>query len=185
MPHDGSGTIFSYPFVSFDSFWRGLPTDLSELPPMEMWFDAFPTQLNAVLRDQALHMLEGDIDPDTAISAFFDVVDSDPHRWLTAPEDFTPVPMMWVRAVGRKEGRAARYDCWFTAPLWKVGGWFITSVALSAAALKILRGETQERGVMTAEKAFDPMSFFEDAAALLPEPPRDGRLVGESFQWLE
>ena len=184
VPHDGSGPVFSYPFVSFDSFWRGLPTDLSEVPPMEMWFSTLPPRLDAVLREQALHVLEEDVDPETAISAFFDVVDRDPHQWLTAPGDVTPVPWMWVRAVGRKDGRPARYDCWFTPPP-KVTGWFITSVALSAAALKILRGETKKRGVMTAEKAFDPLSFFEEAAALLPGPPRDGRLVDESFHWLE
>jgi hypothetical protein len=92
---------------------------------------------------------------------------------------------MWGRAVGRKEGRAARYTCWFTAPMWNVGGYFLTSVALVVAALHILRGEVRERGVMTAEKAFDPLSFFEKVAALLPDPPPDRKLIGESFEWLE
>ena len=180
-----SGTITSYPYVSCDSFWGGLPRDLSKELPMEMWFSALPPQLHAVLRDQALRMLEENIDPETAVNSFFDIADSDPHRWLTAPEDFTPVPKMWVRAVGRKEGRAARCSCWFTAPMWNVGGWFLTSVALVVAARKILRGEIRERGVMTAEKAFEPQSFFDEVIAVLPEPPPDGRLIGESFEWLE
>ena len=53
------------------------------------------------------------------------------------------------------------------------------------AVLRILRGEIPERGVMTAEKTFEPLPFFEEVASLLPEPPPDGKLIGESFEWLE
>jgi hypothetical protein len=38
-----------------------------------------------------------------------------------------------------------------------------------------------ERGRLLAE----PLSFFDEVAVVLPEPPPDGRLVGESFEWLE
>ena len=69
--------------------------------------------------------------------------------------------------------------------MWNVGGWFLTSVALAVAVRKILRGEIRERGVMTAETAFEPLSFFDEVAAVLPEPRLDGRLIGESFEWLE
>ena len=133
----------------------------------------------------ALRVLEGNIDADTAVSSFFDTVAGDPHRWLTLPADFSPIPKLWARAVGRKEGRAARCSCWLTAPMWDVGGWFLTSVALAVAVRKILRGEVRERGVLTAETAFEPQAFFDEAAAVLPEPPLDGRLIGESFEWLE
>jgi hypothetical protein len=92
---------------------------------------------------------------------------------------------MWVRAVGRKAGRAARCSCWFTAPVWDVGGYFLTSVPLVVATLQILRGEIRERGVMTAEKAFDPLPFFDQVVALLPDPPPDGKLIDESFEWLD
>lgn len=92
---------------------------------------------------------------------------------------------MWVRAVGRKEGRAARCTCWLTAPTWNVGGWLLTSAALVVAAHKILHGEVQERGFMTAETAFEPLTFFDKVASLMPDPPPDGRLIGESFEWLE
>ena len=50
---------------------------------------------------------------------------------------------------------------------------------------KILRGEIREQGVMHAETALEPVSFFYEVAVVLPEPPPDGRLVGESFEWLE
>jgi hypothetical protein len=38
---------------------------------------------------------------------------------------------------------------------------------------------------MTAETAFEPLPFFDEVVALLPEPPPDGKLIGESFDWLE
>ena len=69
--------------------------------------------------------------------------------------------------------------------MWHVGGYSLTSVALAVAARKILRGEVQERGIMHAETAFDPQSFFNEVVAVLPDPPPDSRLVDESFEWLE
>jgi hypothetical protein len=69
--------------------------------------------------------------------------------------------------------------------MWDVGGYLITSAALVAAARKILRGEIRERGVMTAEAAFEPLSYFDEVVAVLPEPPPDGKLIDESFEWLE
>jgi len=38
---------------------------------------------------------------------------------------------------------------------------------------------------MTAETTFEPQSFFDEVVAVLPEPPADGKLIGESFEWLE
>jgi len=184
VPH-GGGTGFSYPYVSLDSFWQALPTDLGDVAPMEMWFSTLPPRADAVLRDHALPLRDGDVEPETAIGAFLDVVESDPQRWLTVPEDHVPIPIMWVRAVGQKNGRPARCDCWVSAPLPKPAGWLLTNAALAAAALKILRGEVSERGVMAAEQAFDPPSFFEEMAGLLPEPPPHGQLVGESLHWLD
>ncbi len=185
VPLAQGGTTTSYPYFSGDDYWGALPRDLSTVSPVEISFSPFPPQLHDLLREHALRVLEENTDPDTAINSFYDTVDSDPHRWLTLPDDFVPIPKMWVRAVGRKEGRAARCSCWFTASMWNVGGYFLTSVALAVAVRKILRGEIQERGVMTAETAFEPLSFFNESVAVLPEPPPDRRLIGESFEWLE
>lgn len=185
VPLPQGGTITSYPYASSDPLWESLPRDLSTVPPVEVFFSPLPPQLHDLLREQVLRVLEENIDPDTAINSFYDTVEGDPHRWLTSPGDFVPIPVIWARAVGRKEGRAARYSYWFTAPMWTVGGYFLTSVALAVAVRKILRGEIRERGVMTAETAFEPLSFFDEVVALLPEPPPDGKLVGESFEWLE
>ena len=185
VPHLESGTVTSYPHMSCDTFWGTLPRDLSKTSPMEIWLSPLPPQLHAVLRDQALRMLEENIDPDIAINSFYNTADSDPQRWLTLPDDYTPVPVMWARAVGRKEGRAARCSCWFTAPMWEVGGYLLTSVPLAVAVLKILRGEIRERGVMAAEKTFDPLPFLDEVAFLISDSLPDGKMLGESFEWLE
>jgi len=184
VPLPQGGTATSYAYASIDPLFGGLPRDLSTVPPAEVYFSPLPPQLHGLLREQALRVLAGEIDSDSATDAFYEPVERDPHRWLTPPDGLIPIPKMWVRAVGRKNGRAARCSCWLTAPMWNVGGWYLTSVALVVAARKILRGEIQKRGVMTAEKAFEPTSFFDDVVAVLPEPLPDGRLIGESFEWL-
>lgn len=185
IPQSHGSTIIAYPYLSTDPLFGSLPRDLARVSPVEMLFSPLPPQLYNVLRELSLRVLEGNIDPDAALVSFIDTAESDPHRFLTLPDDFVPIPKTWARAVGRKEGRAARFSCWLTAPMWDVGGYFLTSVALVVAVRKILRGEIRERGVMTAETAFEPQSFFDEVVAVLPEPPPDGKLIGESFEWLE
>ena len=34
-------------------------------------------------------------------------------------------------------------------------------------------------------RAFDPLPFFDQVVALLPDPPPDGKLIDESLEWLE
>ncbi len=185
VPLAQGGTTRSYPYFSGDDHWGQLPRGLSKVSPVEISLSPFPTQLHAELREQALRVLRGEIDSETAADSFFDTSESDPQRWLTVTDDFVPVPKMWVHAVGRKEGRAAHHSCWFTPAMWNVGGYFLTSVALAVAVRKILRGEIQERGVMHAETTFEPLPFIDEVASLLPEPPPDGKLIGDSFEWLE
>ena len=185
VPHPLGGTITATPYFSGDDLWGMLPRDLATVSPVEMWFSPLPPQLQDVLCEHALRVLGGTIDAETAINSFYATVERDPQRWLKLPDDFVPIPKMWVRAVGRKEGRAARCNCWFTAPMWDVGGYFLTSVALVGAVRKILRGEFGERGVLTAETAFEPLPFLDEVASLIPDPLPDGKLIDESFEWLE
>ncbi len=185
VPLPQGGTIVAHPYLSSDPLFGSLPRDLARVSPMEMLFSPLPPQLHDVLRELSLRVLEGKIDPDAALDSFLDTAESDPHRYLTLPDDFVQIPKTWARAVGSKEGRAARFSCWLTTSMWDVGGYFLTSVALVVAVHKILRGEIRERGVMTAETAFEPQSFFDEVVAVLPDPPPDGKLLGESFEWLE
>lgn len=185
VPRLDSGNLKLFPFLSTDDYIGTLPNDLARMPPVWITFNPFPPQHHNVLGEQTLRMLDGDIDPETVVSNFFNILESDPHRWLSVPDDFVLIPKIWVRAVGRKKGRAASCTCWFTKHMWTVGGFFLTSVALAAAVRMVLRGEIQERGVLSAEKAFDPQSFFNEVVALLPDPPLDGKLIDEFFEWLE
>jgi len=38
---------------------------------------------------------------------------------------------------------------------------------------------------MHAEVAFGPLSFFDEVISVLPESLPNGKLIGESFEWLE
>lgn len=185
IPHLEGGTITAFPYLSSDPLFGSLPDDLSRAEPVEMLFSPLPPQLHDVLRELSLSMIDGKIDANTVLDTLLEKAQSDPRRFLTLPDDYVPIPKTWTRAVGRKDGRAARYSCWFTSSMWDVGGYFLTSVALVVAVRKILRGEIQDRGVMTAEETFEPQSFFDEVVAVLPEPPPDGKLIGESIEWLE
>jgi hypothetical protein len=68
--------------------------------------------------------------------------------------------------------------------VWEVGGYFLTGVALAAAVRLILRGQVQARGVMHAEKAFEPLPFLDEVASLIPDFLPDGKLIDESFEWM-
>jgi hypothetical protein len=185
VPLARGGKIRSWPYFSGDDAWTSLPTDLSKFKPVDMAFSPFPTQLDAVLREQALGVMSGETDAEAAINTFYNTIEDDPYHWLTPPEDFSQIAKVWVRAVGRKDERAARFDCWFTAPMWHVGGYFLTSVALVAAVRLILCGEIQKRGIMTAEKAFEPVYFLDEVAALISDHLPEGKIIDESFEWLE
>jgi hypothetical protein len=152
---------------------------------VQLYFSPLPTQLHELLREHALRVLEAEIDSETATGSFYDTIESDPYRWLTLPDDFVAPPEIWVRAVGRKEGRAARCSCWFTTPMWDVDDYFLTGVALAVAVLRILRGEIRERGIINAEKAFEPLRFFDEVTSLVPGLSPDGKLIDELYEWLE
>lgn len=185
-PLPQGGTVIAYPYGSYDPLFDSLPQGLAGERPVEVWFTPFPSQLHDLYRDQALRVTAGDVDPTTAVSFFYETVENDPGRWLTVTDDFVAFSPDWVTAVGRKDGRAARFNCWLAPELWnEQSAWFLTSAPLAVAVLRILSGETRERGVMTAEAAFEPLSFFDEVVALLPESPPDGKLIGESFGWLE
>jgi hypothetical protein len=185
-PLPQGGTVTAYPYGCYDQLWESLPTDLSRSRPVQVWFSPFPHQLNELYREYVLRAAAGDIDPASAVSSFYETVETDPDRWLTITDDIVPFSPDWVTAVGLKEGRAARYNCWLTPAIWNErAAWLLTSVPLVVAALRILRGEVQEQGIMTAETAFEPLPFIKEVASLMPDPPPEGKLLGESFEWLE
>jgi hypothetical protein len=185
-PLPQGGTVTAYPYGSYDPLFDSLPQDLARAQPVEVWFTPFPRQLHDLFREQALRVTAGDADSATALGSFYKTVENDADQWLTVTEGFVAFSPDWVTAIGCKGGRAARFNCWLAPALWnEQSAWYLTSVPLAVAVLRILSGETRERGVMTAEKAFEPQSFFDKVVDLMPEPPPDGKLIGESFEWLE
>ena len=52
--------------------------------------------------------------------------------------------------------------------MWTVGGYYLTSVSLTVAARKILRGEIREPGVILSEKAFEKPVQIEELKKALP-----------------
>ena len=184
VPLSNGDTASASPYFSGNDIWGTLPCDISKEPAVELWFSPFPPQLDGMLREQALHVLDENADSDSAVNAFYKTIEKAPQRWLTLPKEYTPIAKIWVRALGYKEGRAAQHTCWFTAPMWDVNGYFLTSVALVAAVFKILRGDIKTRGVMLAEKVFEPQSFFDEVVTLLPVSLPNGKLIDEAFEWL-
>ncbi len=86
---------------------------------------------------------------------------------------------MSVAAIGRKDGRTARYTC------WPDGLPSSTVIPLTVATLRILRGEISARGVLPPESCFEPTSFFKEAAAYGEAADRNKPLLGERFEWLD
>lgn len=59
-----------------------------------------------------------------------------------------------------------------------------TSIPLTVATLRILRGEVLARGVVPPEACFEPMPFFEEAAQHAKAEDRGKPLLGEWLEWL-
>ncbi|MGB3716312.1 MAG: saccharopine dehydrogenase NADP-binding domain-containing protein [Candidatus Promineifilaceae bacterium] len=185
-PLPQGGTFTAFPYASYDPLFDSLPQDLARARPVEVWFSPLPPQLHDLYREQARRVAAGDVEPTIALSSFYDTVENDPDRWLTVTDDFVPISPEWVTAVGSKEGRAARYNCWLSPDSWSErAAWLLTSIPLVVAVLRILRGEVRERGILIAETAFEPLPFFDEVASLMPDPLPDGKLIGESLEWLE
>ena len=68
--------------------------------------------------------------------------------------------------------------------MWGLNGSFLTSVSLVVAARKVMRGEVNTLGVLTAEKAFEPLPFLEEVAVLMPDLLPDGEIFNETFVWM-
>ena len=185
VPMAHGETATSYPFMSVDPQYGSLPSDISTATPVEMQFSPLPPQLHHLLRDLALRVLAGELNSEAAAKSFYDTVERDPAQWLRTTKNFRPTAEIWTRAIGHKEGRAASCTCWLTAAMWNVQSYFLTSVALAVAVQKVLQGETRLPGVLAAEKAFMPLSFFNEVGSLLADYLPDGKFVDESFEWFE
>jgi len=184
VPRLPGGPKVARPFLSCSSLFGTLPTGVAKTEPVEAYFTPLPPDLDAAFHAQALRVRACEVDNEAAMAELLAMVEADPARWLTLPEGYVPPAKIWARALGTRDGRPARADCWFTPPHWDITGYYLTSVALVAAALTVLRGEVPP-GVATAEQVLDPCHFFDAVAGLLGDALPDGTLLNESIEWLD
>lgn len=186
-PKPEGGMATEHPYLSCDPLFDTLPRIPAVAPPVTAWFAPFPPHLSQLLREQACQVVAGAMDAPTAVDTIFDEVEADPGYWLSmAKGALDQLSPDWVSAIGRKDGRAARVNCWLVPELWSdEAAWLLTSIPLAVTAFKLLRGEVPGPGVMMAESAFEPLPYLDEVASLVPTPLPGGKMTGESFDWLE
>ncbi len=156
-----------------------LPRTLPGVRSVSHVMSLLPPQINEPYCDLGRRVAAGELDESAAAFSLYEMVVTDPGRWLADPEGYGSEFVLWAEAIGTKQGQRVRYKC------WPVGGWEGTATALATATLKILRGEVPHRGVLSPESCLDPMSFFAEAAQHGPEKRPGGKLLDESFEVLE
>ncbi len=158
-----------------------LPRFLSDVRTVSTVLVVDPPQLHELFLREAERMAREGLAPMEAAKSFLRRIGEDPDRWLKRTEGLPPPPgwTVSVAATGRKDGRWARYTC------WPDGLPSSTTIPLTVAALRILRGEISARGVLSPESCFEPISFFKEAATYGDEADRNKPLLGERFEWLD
>jgi hypothetical protein len=169
------GTATAYPIGLSQTIT--LPRYLSGIRSVSVLWGVPNPQLGELMFSVARRISSGKMSAKVATVSFLETIEKDPDGWLKTPPGPLAAPrwIPWVVATGWKDGWRGRYTCW---PI-KFGH------ALTVAALRILRGEVSVRGVLPPEACFEPQPFFDEVVALMPDPPPDGKLFDESFEWLE
>ena len=169
------GTATAYPTSVSQTIT--LPRYLPGIRSVSVVWGVPNPQLGELMFSMARHISCGEMGAKAATVAFLEAIEKDPDRWLKTPPGPLAAPrwIAWVVATGWKDGRRGRYTCW---PI-KWGH------PLTVAVLRILRGEVSVRGVLPPEACFDPQPFFDEVVSLTPDPPPDGKLFDESYEWLE
>ena len=138
-----------------------------------------PPQLMELFIQKSQRIARGETDWSGAALDFFETAVADKDHWLTAPAGYPSGWWMWAVAEGQKEGRKARYLCWPSMIL----DW--TTVPLIIVALRILRGEVSQHGVLPTEACFELGSFLDEASKYIREEHQGKPLLNERFDWLE
>lgn len=174
LPQGATATMF--PYGSTEPIT--LPRYLPGVKTVSVLACLSPPQVNELYRVHARRLGAGEVDAAEATLNFLEAVGQDTGRWLATPKGFPSHLIIWASAIGRKDGRKARAVCQPTSM------WLSTAGAVSVAALRILRGEIKERGVLPPEACLDPLPFFADVAQHGFEEPK-GKLLHESLELLD
>jgi saccharopine dehydrogenase-like NADP-dependent oxidoreductase len=108
------------------------------------------------------------------------------HEGVAAKQREETAPLSWTEpktsiiavATGSKHGKRVRYSC------RPASGWIPASSSLTVGALRILRGEVKERGVLAPEACFDLTDFLQEASLLVSKDPQDKKMLMESLEEL-
>lgn len=176
----GAATVEFHAFGSAEP--NSLPRALPGLQSATSWMCLLPRQVNDLLRSQADRIAAGEISDRMAAAEVFEQLADHPEQWLDRPADM-PYGAAFAICSGRKGGRALRYGC---IPAWQyrpeiLGRDLGTAAPLAAAALRMLRGEIAQAGVMPPEACIDPLPFFAEIAERWATVPNGGLLQ----QWWE
>jgi len=155
-----------------------VPHFLKNVKSVSFMMSVYPSQVSDLYLNLAGRIRRREIDPGEATILFHEGV-----ALRLKEKDASPSwkqPKMLLRAVsqGKKDGRRMRYSCW---PSWN---WMGASSALSVAALRIMRGDIRDRGVLAPEACFDPMDFFQEAALSVSRDSGKRKLLMDSFEEL-
>jgi len=155
-----------------------IPHFLKNIESVSFMMSVYPPQIGGLYLNIADRIRRREIDPGEATIQFHEGVATKLKEEKAPPSWKQPKTNLRVVATGVKNGRRMRYSCW---PSWD---WMGAPSALTAAALRILRGDINERGVLAPEACLDPMDFLREVAMLVSEDSKHKKLLKESFQKL-
>lgn len=156
-----------------------LPYYLPGVQTVTCLLGMIPPQLMELFIQKGQRIARGETDWRGAALDYFETAVADKERWLKSPASYPRGWWMWAIAEGHKEGRKVRYLCWPSMNL----DW--TTVPLIIVALRILRGEVSQHGVLPTEACFELGSFLDEASKYTREEHHGKPLLNERFDWLE
>lgn len=156
-----------------------LPSYLPGVQTVTCLLGMIPPQLMELFILKSQRIARGETDWMGAAMDHFETASGDKERWLVSPPGYTSGWGMWVVAEGRKQGRKAHYLCWPSFIL----NW--TTAPLIITALRILRGEISQHGVLPTEACLELESFLDEASRYVRDEHRGKPLLNEHFDWIE
>ena len=173
----GARDVIAYPCALPEPIT--VPRTLKDVRSVSAVVSLFPPRLTQLWCELGRRISCGELDESTAAISFFEYQAAQPEASLALPAEYGASSVIWAEAVGAKHGKRQRYKCWANAD------WDTTAGPLAAAAMKILRGEIDARGVLAPESCLDPLPFFAEVAKLEGVELPGGQLLAESFEVLE
>jgi len=156
-----------------------IPRSLKNIDSAAFMVSIYPPQVSGLYLGIAGRIRRREIDPGEAAILFHEGVAAMMKEDNTLASWKEPEIDLRAIATGTRNGKRVRYSCW---PSWNYMG---ASSALTVAALRILRGDIKERGVLAPEACFDPLDFFQEASQFVSKDPPKKELLTESFEELD